>query len=98
MSIRHLWAVTKKEIIHIFRDRSTLFLVLVTPTALLLLMAYALTVDLKHIPIAVVDYDQSFLSRRFVQQISAGNDLDIYLQAVDFDRVEELLMRGEIRY
>ena len=97
MSIRHLWAVTKKEIIHIFRDRSTLFLVLVTPTALLLLMAYALTVDLKHIPIAVVDYDQSFLSRRFVQQISAGNDLDIYLQAVDFDRVEELLMRGEIK-
>ena len=47
MKIRHIWAVTRKEFDHIVRDGSTLFLVLFTPTLVLLLMAYALTVDLK---------------------------------------------------
>ena len=36
MSLRHIWAVTRKEFNHILRDRSTLFLVLFTPTLLLL--------------------------------------------------------------
>ena len=35
MSFRHIWAVTRKEFHHIVRDRSTLILVLFTPTALL---------------------------------------------------------------
>ena len=70
MSLRHIWAVTRKEIQHIIRDLSTLFLVIFTPTLLLLLMAYALTVDLKHVPIAVFDQDRSSLSIRFIQQIT----------------------------
>ena len=39
VSLKHIWAVTRKEIHHIMRDRSTLILVLLTPTALLLLRA-----------------------------------------------------------
>jgi ABC-2 type transport system permease protein len=97
LSIRHIWAVTRKEIHHIFRDRATLFLVLFTPTALLLLMAYALTVDIQNVPIAVLDYDRSFTSRQFVQQISAGGDLDLYAQAYSIDEVESMLVRGEIK-
>ena len=33
MSPRHIWAITRKEIQHIFRDRSTLFLVLASTYA-----------------------------------------------------------------
>lgn len=97
MSIRHIWAVTRKEFQHIFRDRSTLFLVLITPTALLLLMAYALTVDIQHVAIAVLDHDRSALSRAFVQQITAGEDLDLYTQANSIDEIEDMLMHGEIK-
>ena len=97
MSFRHLWAVTRKEIQHIFRDRSTLILVLITPTALLLLMAYALTVDLDHIPVAVIDFDQTSLSRKFIQQITAGDDLDLIAQSTQFNRLEEYLIAGSIK-
>ncbi len=97
MSIRHIWAVTRKEFNHIFRDRSTLFLVLITPTALLLLFAYALTVDIQHVPIAVLDYDRSSLSRSFVQQITAGEDIDLYAQVDTIGEIEDLLMHGEIK-
>jgi drug efflux transport system permease protein len=97
VSIRHIWAITRKEFNHILRDRSTLILVLFTPTLLLLLMAYALTVDIKHVPIAVLDYDRSQISTRFVQQITAGEDLDIYAYASSMQEVNLLLMQGKIK-
>jgi len=97
MSMRHIWAVTRKEFNHILRDRSTLFLVLFTPTLVLLLMAYALTVDLKHIPIAVLDFDLTQTSQRFIQQITAGQDLDIYAYANSMDEINDMMMRGEIK-
>jgi ABC-2 type transport system permease protein len=89
--------VTRKEFNHIVRDRSTLFLVLFTPTLMLLLMAYALTADIVHVPVAVLDFDQSKTSRAFIQQITAGQDLDMYAYATSMDEIEELLMRGEIK-
>jgi ABC-2 type transport system permease protein len=95
--LRHIWAVTRKEFNHIVRDRSTLFLVLFTPTLVLLLMAYALTVDLKNIPIAVLDMDHSQTSQAFIQQITAGQDLDIYAYATSMDEINAMLMRGQIK-
>ena len=97
MSPRHIWAVTRKEFHHILRDRTTLILVLFTPTLLLLLMAYALTVDIKHVPIAVLDYDRSPASTRFIQQITAGEDLELYTYAASMPQVEALLMQGQVK-
>lgn len=97
MSYRHIWAVTRKEVLHIFRDRMTLILVLITPTMILLLMAYALTVNLEHIPIAVLDYDRSPTSRSFIQQIVAGDELDLFAQVNSLRDVEDLLLHGEIK-
>lgn len=97
MTWRKIWAVMRKELQHIMRDRATLILVLITPTAILLIMAYALTVKLEHIPIAVVDHDRSRTSRAFIQQITAGDDLDLYAQVGSLDAVELMLIKGEIK-
>lgn len=97
MSFRHLWAVTRKEIQHIFRDTATLISVLVTPTIVLFLMAYAMTVDLNNIPIAVLNQDKSQTSLRFVQQILAGDDLVLYADATSMDEIETLLLQGKIK-
>ena len=97
MKSSHILAVTRKEIHHILRDRSTLILVLFTPTLLLLFMAYALTVDIQHVSIAVLDYDRSQISRTFIQQITAGDDLDLYAQVDTFDELDTLLLKGKIK-
>lgn len=97
MSFRRLRAIARKEIHHIWRDRSTLILVLLTPTALLFLMAYALTVEIQHVPVAVLDYGRSATSRNFVQHLTAGDDLDLYAQVDSPDELEAMLMRGEIK-
>ncbi len=95
--MKHALAVTRKEFRHIVRDRSTLFLVLFTPTLLLVFMAYALTADIHHVAVAVLDYDRSPASRRFIQQITAGEDLDLYAQANSFEELDRLLMEGKIK-
>ncbi|MCJ7734784.1 MAG: ABC transporter permease [Anaerolineales bacterium] len=97
MSFRHLWAVVRKEIQHILRDRGTFILVLVTPTLVLLLMTYSLAVDIQHVPIALLDYDKSATSREFVHQITAGEDLDLYINVTSIDEIEKLLIRGKIK-
>jgi ABC-2 type transport system permease protein len=97
MKLRHIWTVTRKEFQHILRDRGTLFLVLFTPTLVLLLMAYAMTVDIKHVPVAVLDYDQTQTSGQFIQQITAGQDLDLYTSAHSMDEINSLLMHGKIK-
>jgi ABC-2 type transport system permease protein len=97
MSIRHLLAVTRKEINHIVRDPYTLFLVLFSPTILLLVFAYALTVDMSHVPVVILDLDRSQTSQAFVQQIMAGDDLDLYGYVDSNKEIEELLDRGEVK-
>ncbi len=97
MSLRHLLAVAQKEVAHILRDRWTLSLVLFTPLLILIIMAHALTVEISHVPIAVLDHDRSQASRTFVGQITAGTDLDLYGHVQRLDEIEDLLLRGKIK-
>ena len=94
MSFRHFWAVTRKEFQHIFRDRQTFILVMFTPLFILVVMAYAVTVDIQHVPVAVLDYERSSASRAFYNKIFAGDDLDFYLLADSMDDIEDLFMEG----
>ncbi len=97
MSLQRLLAVARKEVAHILRDRGTLVLVLLTPTAVLILMAYALTVDIRQVPVAVLDRDRSALSRAFIQQVTAGEDLHLTAQVDSLEQIEELLVQGRIK-
>lgn len=97
MSFRHLWAVTRKEIQHIFRDRATFILVLITPTVVLLLMTYTLAVNIEHVPLVILDYDQSPTSRAFIQRITAGEDLDLYALVDSITEIEDMLIQGQVK-
>jgi len=97
MSLQHLMAIARKEVAHILRDPWTLSLVLFTPLITLMLMAYALTVEIRHVPIAVLDQDRSRASRTFISQVTAGVDLDLYGHVQGLDEIDELLTRGEIK-
>jgi ABC-type multidrug transport system permease subunit len=97
MSLGHIWAISRKEFHHIVRDRSTLILVLFTPTLLLILMAYALSVDIRHVPVGVLDADQSQASQQFIQQIMSGSDLDLAAYVHSEKDLEDLLDRGDIK-
>jgi ABC-2 type transport system permease protein len=60
-------------------------------------MAYALTVEIDHVPIAILDFEKSATSRSFIQRVIAGKDLDLQEYTPSYDRIEELLITGDIK-
>ena len=63
MKRQRLFAVARKEFIHVSRDWRSLFLSLAIPVILILLFGYALTLDLKKVPTVVWDQSKSLESR-----------------------------------
>lgn len=96
MSLRRIWAVIFKELRYILRDRATLFLVVLSPTLVLFMLAYAVTADIKHVPVGVLDLDRTAASRAFSQQLFLGEDLDLFGYADSMDDLESHLLREQI--
>ena len=94
---RHYWAMTRKELIHIWRNPGTLILILLMPTLLLLILAYSLTADITNVPVAVFDQDGSQLSRAFIDQITAGNDLNLTHWVNSDQEIENLFQSNQIK-
>lgn len=65
--------LAQKEFTQLFRDWRTLVLILVLPVAILLLFGYAITLDVREVPMTVVDYSRTRESRDLVRAFS-GSD------------------------
>ncbi len=69
--------IAKKEFIHIFRDPRTLVMVLIFPVFFLVLFGYAVSFDVKHLPLAALDQDRSAASREFLLKFTRGGYFDL---------------------
>jgi len=72
MKPRRLWAVARKEFLHILRDPRSLGMAIAIPMLLLVLFGYALTLDVDHVPVVVWDQSQSEVSRDFVSRFAGS--------------------------
>ncbi|MFH1981000.1 MAG: ABC transporter permease [Pseudomonadota bacterium] len=63
---RRLWAVARKEFIHVIRDWRSLVLSIAIPILLIALFGYALTMDLTDVPTAVWDQSRTAESRELL--------------------------------
>lgn len=95
--MRRTLTIMKKEFIHILRDPRTLSLVLFMPVTMLLLLGYAVAVDIKHIPTAVYDQSKSAESRRFLERFWQTGDFSLRAYVGDADEAVRLIDAGEVR-
>ena len=70
---RTILALMKKEFYQVIRDRNMLRMIFIMPVIQLLVLGYAINVDVKNIYTAVYDYDRSELSREYQRSLSAGD-------------------------
>jgi ABC-2 type transport system permease protein len=94
MKFSRTWAIAKKEFIHIYRDWRSLALVILMPAILMLLFGYAVTLDVKKVPMAVLDHDKSQESLSFVHRFSASPYFDLRIFAQDGKEVRQLIDNG----
>ena len=76
MNLRRLWAVARKESLHIRRDPRSLILAVGIPMLMLLMFGYALTLDVDRVPFVVWDQGRTADSRDFTAQFTATRYFD----------------------
>ncbi len=88
----------KKETLHILRDPRSLYLAIGLPIMLLILFGFAITFDVKNVPVAAVDLDGTTLSRDLISRLRASRYFDLKILKTSSTDVESLLDRGEVRF
>lgn len=71
--MQRLKTIFQKELIHIIRDKRTLYMILILPAFLLMLLGYSVANEIENMPFAIADMSKSEESRAFAQQfLSSG--------------------------
>ena len=93
-----IFPLLKKETLHILRDPRSLYLALGLPIIMLILFGYAITFDVKNVPVGAVDLDRTVLSRDLLSRLEASQYFDLkFIKTSSFD-VEKFLDKGEVRF
>ncbi|MBN1500915.1 MAG: ABC transporter permease [Spirochaetes bacterium] len=95
LSLIRVVAVAEKEWLQIRRDTRSLILSVFAPAFLILLFGYALSVDVKHVRMAVYDQDKSTTSRKFIEEFSHTDYIDVIEFVDDYSRADKLINSGE---
>ncbi|MEJ2620820.1 MAG: ABC transporter permease [Candidatus Thiodiazotropha sp.] len=93
----HIRAIFSKELIQLRRDRMTFGMIVMIPLIQLLLFGYAINTNIRHIPVGVVDYSNSGLSRILIQTVSATQVVSFKQQYNTVDDAQAAIANAEIR-
>jgi len=85
-----------KEFIQVFRDKRTRFLLFGPPIIQMLIFGYAATLEIKHVPTAVLDYDNTQVSRDLISRFAASQYFDVRLLQTDRRDIKLLIDRGDV--
>lgn len=98
MNASRIKAIAYKEWREILRDRLFFALAFVVPAALMLVFGYGLSLDVEHIPFAVVDHDRSAMSRDYLHRFIDSRYFN-YKGHVSSEReLDPLLTDSDIRF
>jgi ABC-2 type transport system permease protein len=89
--------VMKKEFRQIRRDSRSLIFMIFIPAFMLIMFGYALNFDVKHIPLAVVDQDNSRASRELAEKFGTTEYFEVKAVLSKTAELDGLMARERIR-
>ncbi len=95
MKWMRLWAVARKEFIHVFRDSRSLITSIAIPMLLLILFGYALSLDVDRVPFVAWDQSETPISRDFIQRFSGSRYFSLRQHATDYSQVVQAIDSGQ---
>lgn len=96
-SLLRIQAIVIKELIQLRRDRMTFAMMIMIPLVQLLLFAFAINTNIRHIPAGVVDLSQTALSRVLQQTISATSIVNFTRHYTSLSQAQAAIDRGDVR-
>jgi ABC-2 type transport system permease protein len=97
MKAKRVKAVAKKEFFQIRRDLRSLILAFALPSLLMLLFGYAITLDIKDIPIAFWDQDHTQKSKEFIRKFEESRYFEVKEEVENYQKLQKLLDKGRIK-
>jgi ABC-2 type transport system permease protein len=91
------WVIIRKEFQQLFRDKTSIRLMLVVPMMQMLVLGYSLTTEVKHTPIAVLNHDDSPQSRSLIQAVSSNELFNFQGHANSEEQLRQMLDQGKIK-
>ncbi len=97
MGKRRLAGLMRKEFIQFFRDKALVVLILYTFVEIAI-CGWALTLEVRNMPIAVYDADRSPESRALVDAFLRLDSFTLVERVEDPARIDELMDRGQVQF
>ncbi|OGF48035.1 MAG: hypothetical protein A2452_04590 [Candidatus Firestonebacteria bacterium RIFOXYC2_FULL_39_67] len=92
-----IYAIMKKEILHIIRDPRSLFMAIGMPMIFIVLFGYAINMDIDNVKIVVCNHDKTAKSREYISGFTASG----YFNIISYtDRENDLVLsldKGEAK-
>lgn len=97
MKLKRLLTITRKEFIHIKRDRASLVLALVAPLMMLLIFGYAVNTDVNHVELVVCDESRTPDSRELMEKFNNSYYFKVHELVESPKQVEEYIDKGLVK-
>lgn len=94
--LRRIRGMLIKEFIQVFRDKRSRFLLFGPPVIQMLIFGYAATLEIRHVPTAVLDFDNSQASRDLISHFAASPYFDVRARLNERRQVSDLIDRGQV--
>ena len=91
-------AVLMKEFVQMRRDRLTFAMMIGVPVMQLVLFGYAINMDPKGLPAAMVSADQSPFTRSLVRALENSGYFRFVAQPATVEEADELIARGKVQF
>lgn len=87
----------KKEFLQIFRDYRSLMILFGMPIVQVMLFGYAITMEIKDVPIAVLDHSRDEYSTQLVNKITSSGYFQLQRNLFSEQDIEEAFRSGKIK-
>ncbi len=90
------WALVVKELHQIRKNKQLIFLLLIPPTLQLLIYGFALNPEVTRLPLGILDYSQTSISRELIAALTAN---EVFLErqyVMDENQLADLVSTGQV--
>jgi ABC-2 type transport system permease protein len=95
--MKQFFSFVRKEFHHIFRDKRTMFILLGTPIAQIVIFGFALTNEVKNATIAVFDQSKDAATTSLIEELNASQYFDVGKYPTSYAEIERAFKTGSIK-
>ncbi len=95
--MKQLWSFIRKEFHHIFRDRTTVMILLLMPVIQIILFGFALSTEVKDTKVVVIANTNDDATQRIIDRIDASEYFDVVIMAHNSGEINAAFRDGKAK-